>query len=352
VALSSVVADTSLVLWNRDIIGRLDRYAPFARFSAPHAVVAEGRLYWLASGYVRAGAFPLAPRVRWRQETVRYLRSSLVGVVEAGTGVTAVYLTQDADPLSQAWAELAPEIVRPAGQLPPALASHLRYPSELFAIQVGLLQAGLAAGTLWGTVAPGVAAGRLGPVEPYWWVGGTPTDSVARLRLMAPLEAADSEYLTGIVDGTMWGGAPRLTLLRVEPELELPGPRRVAQLFTRLRAEPVGVHGVLRMVPFEDGVLALQTSYASAGEGEAAPQLVDVAVGWGRQVGSGPSVRTALSRLETETSPLGLAAAERAEARRWFERMDAARRAGDWTAFGRAYEELRRILTGGADSVP
>jgi len=39
-------------------------------------------------------------------------------------------------------------------------------------------------------------------------------------------------------------------------------------------------------------------------------------------------------------------------ARQWFERMDAARRAGDWAAFGRAYEQLRRLLGSRNDSVP
>jgi hypothetical protein len=32
--------------------------------------------------------------------------------------------------------------------------------------------------------------------------------------------------------------------------------------------------------------------------------------------------------------------------------MDAARRAGDWAAFGRAYQRLRRLLGAGSDSVP
>jgi hypothetical protein len=95
-----------------------------------------------------------------------------------------------------------------------------------------------------------------------------------------------------------------------------------------LQADPQLFRGRMRMAPFDDGVLALQTSYVSPGEG-AAPRLADVAVGWGHAAGSGPD-----------------------EARRWFERMDAARRSGDWVAFGRAYEELRRILTSEPDTLP
>ncbi len=181
-------------------------------------------------------------------------------------------------------------------------------------------------------------------------MGGAPGDPQVRLRLMAALESGGS--LAGLADGTLQGGRAAFALLRVAPGLELPGPVRTLRLFNRLRAEPSGVQGALRMAPFEDGVLALQATYVSPDEGRAPPQLVDVALGWGAAVGSGQSLRSALARVETQSSPFGMAAGEKAEARRWFERMDAARRSGDWTAFGRAYEELRRILTTDADTVP
>jgi uncharacterized membrane protein (UPF0182 family) len=310
-ATSSAVEDASLVLWRRDVVSRLESFAPFAEFGEPHAVVVGGALFWMANGFVSAGAFPLTARASWRSGTVRYLRSGLVGVVEASSGRTEVYLLREADPLSQAWAQIAPEVVHPAGQMPPALARHVRYPAELFAVQLGLLRQTGLDGEPIGPVLPRIGLRPAGGAEPYWWVGGAPGDPQVRLRLMAAL-----------------------------------------RLFNRLRAEPSGVQGALRMAPFEDGVLALQATYVSPDEGRAPPQLVDVALGWGAAVGSGQSLRSALARVETQSSPFGMAAGEKAEARRWFERMDAARRSGDWTAFGRAYEELRRILTTETDSVP
>jgi uncharacterized membrane protein (UPF0182 family) len=347
---SDVVTAQSLIVWHRDVLERLERYAPFAAFSDARAVVVGDTLYWLASGLVSADAFPLARTVRWRGESVRYLRSSLVGVVEAATGRTAVYLTRDADPLTAAWAVLAPEIVRPAGELPTALQPHLAYPAELFAVQVALLQVrGDGAGGRQ-TRPPVAAAFPLGQ-EPYRWVGTTPADSVPRLRLMAALTAPEDGALAGIVDGTVRDGAPRLVYLAIEAALGVPGPAQAARQLGRLRADPEGIQGRLRMAPFDDGVLALQTGYLSPGEG-AAPQLVDVAVGWGRAAGSGSDLRTALTRLRTAPAPFGMAATEKEEARRWFERMDAARRSGDWVAFGRAYEELRRILKSEPDTLP
>jgi uncharacterized membrane protein (UPF0182 family) len=272
VVTSDLVTGQSLIVWHRDVLERLERYAPFAAFSDARAVVVGDTLYWLASGLVSADAFPLAPTVRWRDENVRYLRSSLIGVVEAATGRSAVYLTRDTDPLTAAWAALAPEIVRPAGELPRGLQRHLAYPAELFAVQVALLRArsdGVAGRQ---ALAPLGTALPLGQ-EPYRWVGTTPADPVTRLRLMAALTAADDGALAGILDGTMRDGAPRLVHLAVEPALGAPGPAQAARQLSRLQADPQLFRGRMRMAPFDDGVLALQTSYVSPGEG-AAPRLV------------------------------------------------------------------------------
>ena len=70
---------------------------------------------------------------------MRYLRSRMVGVVEAWTGRTSVYLQRDPDPLSAAWARLTPEIVQPVGAMPSALRSHVRYPRGLFDLQLDVL---------------------------------------------------------------------------------------------------------------------------------------------------------------------------------------------------------------------
>src|SRR4030067_811581 len=68
-----------------------------------------------AGGYASSQAFPLSVLTDWRGDGVRYLRTSLLGVVDAHSGETQVYLVDDPDPLSAAWAGLAPDIVRPAG---------------------------------------------------------------------------------------------------------------------------------------------------------------------------------------------------------------------------------------------
>lgn len=347
------VPATTLVVWHRDVVRRLERYAPFARFEQPRPVVMDGGLLWVAVGVVTADAFPLAPAIRWRNRSVRYLRSGLVGTVDAQTGETTVYLLRAADPLSSAWAQLAAELVRPASHLPSALAAHLSYSESAFAVRLALAAERMA-GRPSRASGPPLRLTANTPAGPrvHDWVGRTPADGVTRLRQMAALETEEDGLLAGVLDGSVRDGRPVLEMYRLPQPLEVPGPSRTARQFERRRPGFEGMEGEIRTVPLAGNVLMLQSSYVAPVEGIAGWQLVDVALAWGTAVGNGPSVADAAGRLEVETGPLGAPVSAWAQARRWFERLDAARRAGDWNAFGRAYEELGRLLAGRGDSAP
>ena len=114
----------------------------------------------------------------------------------------------------------------------------------------------------------------------------------------------------------------------------------VAARLADQRSPAVGVTGPLKAVPFGDGVFIMQSSYATE---DAAPRLKDIVIRWGGVLARGSDLSVALERAQS-TAGAGGAPAEWSAARRWFERMDDARRAGYWTGFGRAYDELRRLL--------
>lgn len=350
---SDRITDSSVVVWDRDVVTRLERFAPFARFGRPRAVVEGGRVLWVASGYVSADGFPLAPRVRWRNRTVRYLRSGLIGIVDAHSGDVSVFLTRDADPVSLAWAELAKEIVRPATHLPAGLRPNLPYPEEMLSAIVPLLQRSSFPSVLVGRplVPPSAEGTPLGH-EPYWWVGPTAADSVSRLRLLVPLEERESGMLAGLLDATIRETAHVLELYRTEEGNGPLGPGQLAREFARARGDLTGIEGIVRLVPTGRGVLGVQSLYVSGDEPGTPPRLIDVGLSLEGAVSSGPGYVDALSGLQIEASPGTRTPLAWGQARIWFQRLDAARRAGDWSAFGRAYQELRRLLVGGGDSVP
>lgn len=333
---SDLVTRETLLLIDRAVGARLARYAPFARFGAAYPVFDGDRLLWVAAGYVWADGFPLAPRVEWRGRVVHYLRTGFVGVVEAVTGETAVYLLEDADPLSRAWSRLAPELVRPPDRLPPAVRRHLRYPDELFRVQLGVLRDS--------TRAPRTP-------EPFWWVGAAfAGDSATRLRLRAVLETQVDARLGVVVEGTVHDGIPRLAVYELAEPRAIPGPSQLVREFASDVAAAATIPGRIRLVPFPDGVVGVQAFYAPATEPEGPPRLSEVVVGWSGAVGRGGTIAAALAGMRTAGATQGPDEGAWLEARRWFERLDAARRAGNWRAFGEAYEALRRLLGAAGDT--
>jgi uncharacterized membrane protein (UPF0182 family) len=181
-------------------------------------------------------------------------------------------------------------------------------------------------------------------------VGPTPTDPTPRLRQLAALEVDGGTVLVGVVEGSTREGAAVAEVYRAEDSFEVTGSAVLARRFERLRGEQSGVQGPVRFIPLPEGVLALQASYEAPEQGFGVPRLTDVAVGWGEAIGNGPVLAAALDGARVGGPPQMEDAALRASARRWYERMEAARRSGDWAAFGRAYEELGRLLTAGPDT--
>lgn len=347
-ATSDIIDRNVLLLWDRAVDARLERYAPFATFEPAHPVWARGRLYWLASGYVAAEGFPLVRPVRWHEDDVRYLRAGFVGVVEAHSGRTSLYLLPDPDPLSAAWARLAPEVVRTADELPDDLAAHLRYPQELFRAQLGLLRghgaregATVGAAPLPPSGDPDGVTGRTARESGAWWTGPWIGDTTPRLRLLAALDEGASESVSGLVGGTIAGKSPVLEVVRLSPAVELATAAEVSQRLAGTHAPVVGVMGPRRSVPFSDGVLTVQTAYAT---GQGWPRLVDVIVQWGSIVARGTTLESAIESAVVSRGRPGESTADWLSARRWFDRLEQSRSKGDWAGFGRAYDELRRLL--------
>jgi hypothetical protein len=347
--------DDEAVLWRRDVDDRLQHYAPFARFGSPWAVVTDGRLEWLSWGYVAAEGFPLSVLTTWRGNEERYFRASLLGRVDAYTGATAVYLV-GRDPLSVAWATVAPALVRPREELPVVLRSHLRYPSDLFTMQATLAAAepmrGLPAVRFEtrSELAGPTAQARSVP-KPSWLVGSLPVDDTLRVRLRWGEERGDPPSLAAVVDGSTADGAV-LRVERLSPPPSMLGPAEFAS-HAAAGLDPTSYSGgPVRLFLLGKGIVMLRSIFARPSADSLPPTLHEVVAGAGSILGRGPDPVAALHDLEVGARMGARPASDWNAARRLFRRLDAARRSGDWVAFGRAYDELRRLLVAPHDSVP
>lgn len=313
----------TVVAVERAVAQRLARYAPFAQFGAAWPTVLDGRLVWAAWGYVSSEAFPLGATVVWRGRAVRYLQAGFLGTVDAASGTTVVYGVPEADPLSRAWQQLFPVLVRPAAELPRELTAQLRYPAELFRVQVDLLRS---------------RPGRARLAEPYWAAGTSAGDTVPRLRLRAIDEVQLEPRVAAVIEGTMHRGVPWLRVLHYPEPYTLAGPTDLERPFADAAPGGAAVGGRVRLLAFEDGAVGVQSFYADSGT------FAGVVAGWQGAAGRGSTVTSALRQVERRPGD-GLQGATPFEAARaWFRRLDQARVRGDWAAFGEAWEGLRAAL--------
>ncbi len=328
----------SLVVWRRAASERLERYAPFAAFGRPYPAVAGGRLYWLADGYVSSRTFPFSISVSWRGHRVRYLRAAFLGVVDAHSGATAVYLVGD-DPLAREWSKLAADMVRDRSRLPIELRAQRRYPEELFEIQLALYHRDTAA-TL-----PQVRSGE-GHRPPVWLVASSPGDPVRRLRLRAVVETGDPPRVAALADGAIADWDLRFSVVRLAHQYPGPAPSALE----REQVPGAGFGGRVLSYIYPD-MLAFTRTWYAAGSPDEAPRVRQVSLHLGVAAGRGARQEEAFGAALESLRSRDHRDARWRQLKEWFDRMDAARVAGDWAEFGRAYEEIRRLLGAIPDTV-
>ncbi len=341
------------VLYWRDVPSRLARLYRFAAFDAPQPVVVNDRLTWVADGYLTSSRFPMAERLRWRGEEINYLAAVYVVTVDAVSGETQLYLRPPAPPIARAVARAERVDPLPADSMPASLRARLGYPAALFAAQVLMLARrgeDSVGGPGWSLADRDTAGGgEIGAVRPATAV--LSLEGAPEPWTLAPLVDAVGNRLVAIVAGAVApNGAPRLRVFTIHGGA-FPTPAAAAG---RLAAATAGVatgQAVVRRAPVHvlpaGGTLAYaQVLFATPGPALEAMHVEGVALLAGTRLGFGadPSASVAALLRGGFVVPAGASQALLDQVRDAFAALDSARQRGDWAAFGRAYDMLRRLL--------
>jgi uncharacterized membrane protein (UPF0182 family) len=317
---------------------RLASLAPFASWSSVRARIVDGSALWIADGYLTAQGHPLVEPATWRGGRAGFVHAAFLGVVDATTGATRIFLRDEADPLAAAWAKISDGVVESSSAVAPLVAQAAGYPPELFAVQAEVL------GTR--PDGPGRPAvprqgGRV--VQAAWDTSGTDV-------LLVPFHAGDGSQVTSLLSAT--GGAPPV----LSPlDNGLPAARALERRWARfatfapIQDSILGAGAGLRASDVHywttpEGLGALQVH--TAARPGARPAIVWVTVAAGRRLGAGRSFPEAWENLQgaMTAAPSGTTQGALSEARQWMRLADEALRRSDWAAFGRAFDALRGVL--------
>ena len=383
--------NSRIQIWNR-IQERVRKIAPFLQLDAdPYIVLNDRRQFWMQDAYTTTRSFPYSEPIRGfgQYNGIKYIRNSVKAVIDAYEGDVSFYVSDPDDPLIQTYQNIFPSLFQPLDAMPEGLQSHIRYPQDLFEIQIERYRR-------YHMKTPRVFYNNedlwTRPVEqydenqrimdPYYIMSKLPGDDQLQFMLMTPMTPENRDNMIAWVaaqsDPPNYGN---LVVYKLPKEKLIYGPN---QIESRIDQNPEisqqlslwdqqgsrVVRGNLIVVPIEESFLYVEPIYLIA-ENLKIPQLRRVIVAYGENVSMEVSLREALNvvlgreilrvqddiaeaaelpspsqRPSNEQTPS--AAQELREARSLLQEARSALQDGDFARFGERLDALESVLDRGA----
>ncbi len=137
---TTYLSPESRIMYNRRIDGRVRAIAPFLDYDGdPYLVVSGGKLYWIQDAYTTSNMYPYSKRSYkyFNNKNLNYIRNSVKVIIDAYNGDVCFYMVDEKDPLVRTYLNIFPDLFKPFNEMPADLKKHIRYPKDLFEIQVG-----------------------------------------------------------------------------------------------------------------------------------------------------------------------------------------------------------------------
>ncbi len=140
---SSNISKQSKVLIRRNIIERINKLTPFLHLDKdPYLVITKDRFFWVQDAYTLSNHYPVSESTTdhffYDTKEFNYIRNSVKITVDAYSGLTKYYISDSdrKDPIIQAYSSAYPGIFRKLSAMPEELQKHLRYPRDLYSLQM------------------------------------------------------------------------------------------------------------------------------------------------------------------------------------------------------------------------
>ena len=136
---TAYLSPESKIMYNRRIGRRAGLIAPFLDYDGdPYVVVSGGKIYWIQDAYTTSDMYPYSLRSygRFGNKGLNYIRNSVKVTIDAYNGDVAFYIIDEKDPIVKTYSSIFPDLFKPFNEMPADLKKHIRYPRDLFKIQV------------------------------------------------------------------------------------------------------------------------------------------------------------------------------------------------------------------------
>jgi len=344
----------SRILIRRNIVERVKTLTPFFLLDKdPYIVITDKGIYWIQDAYTTSKYYPYAqpyeiskvkatglPKVKpevkepSKPEVKRlnYIRNSVKIVISAYDGTVDFYLADKRDPIIQAYDRMYPGLLKPLADMPPHLKEHIRYPKDIFDIQVEVY-------AKYHQTEPGVFFRQEDIWEfpeimhdrqpermrPYFLTLNLINQDKFEFILVSPMTPKARTNLRSLMvagcDGENYGKLfayefPKGELVYGPSQIDafIDQNTKIAQQFTlwnQLGSQVV--RGRMILIPATGGVVYIQPVYLKAAAGTAIPQLQRLIMNKGEITVMEPSLEEDLASLERRMRELSTRARQRLE---------------------------------------
>jgi uncharacterized membrane protein (UPF0182 family) len=288
-------------------------------------------------------------------------------VIDAYEGDVRFYVIDPTDPVLHVYRAAMPSLFLSIDDMPPGVRRHLRYPRDLFEIQVDKFntyhmtvpQVFYNREDVW--VPPKERyGGETVLMEPYYVLIRLPGENRLQYLLMTPVTPNNRDNMIGwIAARSDMPGYGEVIVYKMSKDSLVLGPLQIEAMIdqdTTISRQLTlwdqhgsqVIRGNLLVIPIDQSFLYVEPVFMLA-EGTNIPQLKRVIVSNGARVAMGLGIEDALEilfgqKLSTSDEAAGPPEAAVPGARDAFSRADQALRQGDWSTFGREWEQLRSLL--------
>jgi len=371
ILLSSDITAESKIVYNRNVLQRVNALAPFLRFDGdPYMVVdANGHLKWIIDAYTHSSHLPYS---RPLKGGINYMRNAVKACVDAYDGTVEFYTSDPDDVVLKTYASIFPVLFKPLADMPDGLRDHVRYSHQFLQIQASMFatyhmtdpKVFYNKENLWEIP---VLADRT--MEPYYTVMKLPGEKQEEYILLLPFTPSKRDnlaaWLTARCDGENYGKILAYTFPR---DRLIYGPKQIdarinqdsyisQQLTLWSQRGTEVIRGSMLVIPIEKSLLYVQPLFLAADKA-GLPELRRVIVAFGDDVVMEETLELALQRIfggksraaqartsdvkdEATAQPVANLAKE---AMSVYQRAINMQRQGDWQGYGEELRKLEQLL--------